>query len=74
MSRATDCFSIYSVISSRIMASRLPYNSSAMVRHSSVLPTPVGPVKSIQAMGRSGSRTPAKPRRSNSATVFTASL
>ena len=32
MSRDTDCFSIYSVISSRIMASRLPKTSSTIAR------------------------------------------
>ena len=58
ISRATACFSIYSVISSRIMASRLPNISSARHRHSSVFPTPVGPANIRQAMGRFSSRMP----------------
>ena len=55
MSRETECFSMYSVISSRIMASRLPYTSAARALHSSVFPTPVGPANSRQALGRLGS-------------------
>ncbi len=58
MSRDTDCFSIYSVMSSRSMASLEPKISWASTRHSSVFPTPVGPVKSRLAMGRPASRMP----------------
>ena len=50
----------------------LPYISSASTRHSSVLPTPVGPVNIRQATGRFSSRTPQYPRRTASATARTA--
>ena len=54
------------------MASRLPYNSSASARHSSVFPTPVGPENSKVATGRCSSRIPLRPRRTVSATASTA--
>ena len=40
---------------------------------SSVLPTPVGPAKSIEAIGRLGSFRPHRARRIDRATAFTAS-
>ena len=46
---------------------------SARALHSSVLPTPVGPRKRKQPVGRSGSFRPTRPRRTARATAFTAS-
>mmetsp|Transcript_8770 Transcript_8770/g.31616 ORF Transcript_8770/g.31616 Transcript_8770/m.31616 type:complete len:236 (+) Transcript_8770:859-1566(+) len=45
---------MYSLMSSLIMASLLPKHSNASCFASSVLPTPVGPEKSMVAMGRLG--------------------
>src|SRR5436189_117138 len=55
MSRATACFSMYSLMSMRIMLSSLSKSDSASARASSVLPTPVGPRKMNEPMGRLGS-------------------
>ena len=52
--RETVCFSIYSDISMRIMAFSSPNMASARALHSSVLPTPVGPRKMKEPMGRFG--------------------
>ena len=45
MSLDTECFSMYSLISKRMIASLEPNNSSANVLDNSVFPTPVGPTK-----------------------------
>src|SRR5207248_1479153 len=55
MSRATECFSMYSLISSRVSADSSSKRNSASARASSVLPTPVGPAKRKLPMGRFGS-------------------
>ena len=54
------------------MASALPYSSLAIALHSSVFPTPVGPVKSRLATGRDSSRTPESPCCKIAATCLTA--
>ena len=71
--RDTECFSIYSDISSRIMHSSEPNSSSARVLHSSVFPTPVGPRKRKDAAGRCGSFRPTRERRIARETALTAS-
>src|SRR5438270_270851 len=63
MSRATVCFSMYSDMSSRIMARSSSNRYSASARASSVLPTPVGPRKRKLPMGRFSSPRPARDRR-----------
>mmetsp|Transcript_13812 Transcript_13812/g.23553 ORF Transcript_13812/g.23553 Transcript_13812/m.23553 type:complete len:279 (-) Transcript_13812:1937-2773(-) len=55
----TVCFSMYSLISSRIMASSVSNMNSDRAFASSVLPTPVGPRKIIEAIGFDGSFIPA---------------
>ena len=52
MSRATACFSMYSLMSMRIMACSSSNRNSASARAVSVLPTPVGPRKMNEPMGR----------------------
>ena len=74
MSRETECFSIYSDISRRIIACSSPYTASASARHSSVLPTPVGPRNRKLPTGRAGSLSPTLPRRTALATVSTAQI
>mmetsp|Transcript_11600 Transcript_11600/g.29531 ORF Transcript_11600/g.29531 Transcript_11600/m.29531 type:complete len:219 (-) Transcript_11600:1554-2210(-) len=49
---------MYSLMSSLIMVSLLPKTSWASALASSVLPTPVGPEKSIEATGRVGDLSP----------------
>ena len=56
--RATACFSMYSDMSTRIMAFSSSNRYSASARTSSVLPTPVGPRKMKLPMGRLGSLKP----------------
>ena len=56
-------FSIYSVISIRIIASSSPNIASARALANSVLPTPVGPRKTKEPIGRFGSFNPALARR-----------
>ncbi len=73
MSRETACFSMYSLMSSRTMFSSLSNIDSASARASSVLPTPVGPRKMNEPMGRFGSLSPARARMTASATACTAS-
>ena len=63
MSRATLCFSMYSLMSMRIIACSSSKRNSASARASSVLPTPVGPRKMNEPMGRFGSCKPARARR-----------
>ena len=70
----TACFSMYSDMSRRIMASASPYTASASARQSSVLPTPVGPKNKKLPMGLLGSDSPTLPRRMARATADTASL
>ena len=55
------------------MASFVPKSSSASTRHSSVLPTPVGPASRIDATGLDSSRMPHSPRQMQSATCRTLS-
>ena len=60
MRRETLCFSIYSLISMRIMLRSSSKSDSARVLASSVLPTPVGPRKINEPFGRFGSLIPAR--------------
>jgi len=73
MSRDTECFSIYSLMSSRTMLSSVSNRASARALESSVLPTPVGPRKMNEPVGRAGSESPARARSTASATAVTAS-
>lgn len=73
MRRETACFSMYSVMSMRIMASSVSKRVAARVLASSVFPTPVGPRKRKLPMGRFGSFRPALARRMASATALMAS-
>mmetsp|Transcript_12279 Transcript_12279/g.26553 ORF Transcript_12279/g.26553 Transcript_12279/m.26553 type:complete len:277 (+) Transcript_12279:166-996(+) len=57
--RDTVCFSMYSLMSKRIMASSVSNMNSDRAFASSVLPTPVGPKKIMEAMGLDGSFIPA---------------
>src|SRR6478736_154186 len=61
-SRDTECFSMYSDMSTWIIASSSPNRNSASVRASSVLPTPEGPRKMNEPVGRLGSFRPARER------------
>jgi len=54
---------MYSDMSMRVMASSSPNRNSASVRASSVLPTPDGPRKTNEPVGRFGSFKPARERR-----------
>ena len=63
MSRDTENFSMYSLMSTRMSASRSANMNSASARASSVFPTPVGPEKMNEPMGRRGSLSPARLRR-----------
>src|SRR5712671_4562413 len=60
---------MYSDMSMRIMACSLSNRNSASALHSSVLPTPVGPRNRNKPMGRWGSWSPARARRTASATA-----
>ena len=60
-------------MSSRTIRSSSPNSASASARASSVLPTPVGPRNRKLPTGRSGSASPARERRTASATTLTAS-
>jgi len=62
MSRDTANFSMYSDISMRMMASSVSYMDCASALQISVLPTPVGPRKTSDAMGLVGSERPALDR------------
>ena len=73
MSRETENFSMYSVISMRIRFFSSSKRASARALASSVLPTPVGPRNRKDPMGRSGSWMPARERRIASETLVTAS-
>ena len=72
--RETVCFSMYSLISKRIMADSSPNIASANERASSVLPTPVGPKNKKEPIGRFGSFNPALARRIALATAQTPSF
>ncbi len=60
-------------MSMRIIRSWLPNSASASALASSVLPTPVGPRNRKLPIGRFGSPSPARDRRTASATTDTAS-
>src|SRR5215218_3048735 len=64
---------MYSDMSMRTIASWLSNMNSASARASSVLPTPVGPRNRNTPIGRSGSASPARERRSALETLRTAS-
>ena len=66
--RETECFSMYSDMSSRIMERSSSNRNSARARASSVFPTPVGPRKMNEPIGRLGSESPARLRRIEFAT------
>ena len=63
MSRDTENFSMYSDMSTRMSADGSAKRNLASARASSVLPTPVGPEKMNEPMGRFGSLSPARERR-----------
>ena len=71
--RDTEYFSIYSLMSKRIMASSEPKRALASVLASSVLPTPVGPKNRKEPIGRLGSFSPERARRMALAIALTAS-
>ena len=73
MSRATVCFSWYSLMSMRTMAWSSSKRNSARARAVSVFPTPVGPRKINEPMGRLGSESPDRARRTALATSSRAS-
>ena len=64
---------MYSLISIRIMLRSSSKRASARVLASSVLPTPVGPRKIKEPIGRSGALIPALARKIASLTTLTAS-
>ena len=64
---------MYSDMSMRTIACSESNMNSASARASSVLPTPVGPRKRKLPIGRSGSESPARERRSAPETASTAS-
>ena len=72
MSFETLCFSMYSDMSSLIMALSSPNITFASAFVSSVFPTPVGPRKINEPMGRLGSLSPILPRLIARATASTA--
>jgi len=63
MRRETVCFSMYSLMSNWMRWSSSPKRNTARVRASSVLPTPEGPRKMNEPVGRRGSLRPARDRR-----------
>ena len=73
MSLATLWRSMYSDMSSRTILSSLSKSCAAKALAVSVLPTPVGPRKMNEPMGRLGSDRPARERRMASATAVIAS-
>ena len=68
-SRATACFSMYSDMSMRTIAASSSKRSHARLRASSVFPTPVGPRNRNEPPGRFSSASPARWRRTASATA-----
>jgi hypothetical protein len=73
MRRATECFSMYSDMSTRISAVSSSNRNAASALVSSVLPTPVGPRNMNEPIGRFGSWSPARARRTAVETASTAS-
>ena len=73
MRRATECFSMYSLISIRTIFDSSSNNDSASALASSVLPTPVGPKNRKEPMGFVGSLIPALERIIASVTFSTPS-
>src|SRR5215204_358064 len=73
MRRATECFSMNSLMSTRIRCSSLSNRKFASALHSSVLPTPVGPRNRKEPVGRFGSERPERERRMAFATALIAS-
>ena len=63
MSRETENFSMYSDMSIRTSESSSPKSTSETARASSVFPTPVGPRKIKEPIGRLGSFRPVRDRR-----------
>ena len=63
MSRDTENFSMYSLMSTRMSADSSANRNFASARASSVFPTPVGPEKMNDPIGRRGSLSPARLRR-----------
>src|SRR5215212_9836135 len=63
MSFETECFSMNSDMSKRIIERSEPKRNSASERATSVLPTPVGPRKRNEPTGRCGFFNPARERR-----------
>src|SRR6266446_4690934 len=74
MSRETLCFSMYSLMSMRIISFSSSKRNSASARASSVFPTPVGPRKINEPMGRLVSESPARLRRTAFETRASASF
>mmetsp|Transcript_25212 Transcript_25212/g.45746 ORF Transcript_25212/g.45746 Transcript_25212/m.45746 type:complete len:227 (+) Transcript_25212:1146-1826(+) len=72
MSRLTACFSMYSLMSIRTMASSELKRNEASALANSVLPTPEGPRNMNDAMGRFGSDSPARLRWIAAETALTA--
>ena len=64
---------MYSDMSTRMSAEGSAKRNLARARASSVLPTPVGPRTSNEPLGRFGSRSPTRSRRTARATAPTAS-
>src|SRR5438876_796180 len=73
MSRATVCFSMYSLMSRRTIAFSSSNRNSPSAFARRVLPTPVGPRNRNDPSGRFGSCMPARARRTAFATAVTAS-
>ncbi len=73
MSRDTENFSMYSLMSTRINAEESAKRNFASARANSVLPTPVGPQKMNEPIGRFGSLSPARDRRIDRANALMAS-
>jgi len=71
--RLTVCFSMYSDMSSRVIAVSSSNRKPASALASSVLPTPVGPRNRNEPVGRFGSFRPARARRTALDTARTAS-
>ncbi len=71
--REVECFSMYSLMSSLVTAASSSNRNSASALVSSVLPTPVGPRNRNEPMGRLGSCSPARARRTLSETATSAS-
>ena len=69
----TLCFSMYSVISTRISAFSSPKTASASALDNSVFPTPVGPKNRNEPIGLFGSFNPTLPLFTAFATACTAS-